>query len=205
MLPESVVVTVEIIRNYHFLNKSWRQHPTKQQPWGHQPPITKTIKIWRIRHAGQCWRSRDELISDVHLWTPSHGRAKAGRPAQTYIQQLCDNTGCIPEDLTEAMDDREVWKKRVRNICADSATWWWWWWWWWWIIFFWVHMKIFSFLLWKYIANGGKYVKNSFLLLKTCSIQRTYCASWIYRNFRGNKWEILLSERSLFISGKHWY
>ena len=31
---------------------------------------------------GHCWRSRDEFISDVLLWTPSHGRAKAGRPAK---------------------------------------------------------------------------------------------------------------------------
>ena len=26
------------------LNKSWRQHPTKQLLYGHLPPITKTIK-----------------------------------------------------------------------------------------------------------------------------------------------------------------
>ena len=61
-------------------NKSWRQHPTKQQLYGHLPPIMKTIKIRWTRHAGHCWRSRDELISDVLLWTPSHGRAKAGQP-----------------------------------------------------------------------------------------------------------------------------
>ena len=71
------------------LNRSWRQHPTKQQLYGHIPPITKTIQIRRTRHARHCWRSRDELISDVLLWTPSHSRAKAGRPARTYIQQLC--------------------------------------------------------------------------------------------------------------------
>ena len=55
------------------LNKSWRQHSTKQQLYDHLPPITKTIKIKRTRHAGHCWRSRDELISDVLLWTSSHG------------------------------------------------------------------------------------------------------------------------------------
>ena len=27
------------------LNKSWRQHPTKQQLYGHLPPITNTIKV----------------------------------------------------------------------------------------------------------------------------------------------------------------
>ena len=35
------------------LNKSWRQHPTKQQLYGHLPPITKAIKIRWTRHAGE--------------------------------------------------------------------------------------------------------------------------------------------------------
>ena len=73
------------------LNKSWRQHPTKHQLYGHLPPITKNIQIRRNRNAGHCWRSRDELISGVLLWTPSHGWAKAGRPARTYILQLCES------------------------------------------------------------------------------------------------------------------
>ena len=89
------------------LNKSWRQHPTKPQLYGHLPPITKTIKVRRTRHAGHCWRSRDELISDVLLWTPSYGQTKVRRPARTYIQQLCEDMGCSPEDLPEAMNDRE--------------------------------------------------------------------------------------------------
>ena len=54
------------------LNKSWRQHPTRHQLYGHLPPITKTIQVRRTRHAGHCWRSKDELISDVLLWTPAH-------------------------------------------------------------------------------------------------------------------------------------
>ena len=112
------------------LNKSWRQHPTRHQLYGHLPSITKTIQVRRTRHAGHCWRSRDELIRDVLLWTPTHGRAKAGRPARTYIQQLCEDTGCCPEDLPRAMNDREEWRERVRNIRATSARWGWWWWWW---------------------------------------------------------------------------
>ena len=47
-----------------------------------------------------------EFLWIVLLWTPSHGRAEAGRPARTYVQQLCTDTGCSPEDLPEAMDDR---------------------------------------------------------------------------------------------------
>ena len=57
------------------LNKSWRQHPTKTQLYGHLPPITKTIQVRRTRHAGHCWGSRDELMNDVLQWTPSYGRA----------------------------------------------------------------------------------------------------------------------------------
>ena len=53
------------------LNKSWQQHPTRHQLYGHMPPITKTIQVRRTRHAGHCWRSRDELIRDVLLWIPT--------------------------------------------------------------------------------------------------------------------------------------
>ena len=41
------------------LNKSWRQHPKKHP------------QVIRSRHAGHCWRSRDTLIRDVLLWTPT--------------------------------------------------------------------------------------------------------------------------------------
>ena len=84
-------------------------------------------KVRRTRHAGHCWRSRDELISDVLLRTPTYGRAKAGRPARTYIQHLCEDTGCNPDDLQETMNDREKWRERVRDIRASGTTWWWWW------------------------------------------------------------------------------
>ena len=64
----------------------------------------------------------DELISDILQWTPSHGRAKAGRPARTYIQQLCTDTGYSLEDLLGAMDDRDGGREKVRENCAGSAT-----------------------------------------------------------------------------------
>ena len=110
------------------LNKSWRQHPTRRQLYGHLPPITKTIQVRRARHAGHCWRSKDELVSDVLLWTHTYGQAKAGRPARTYIQQLCEDTGCNQEDLPEVMNDREKWREMVKDIRAGGTSWWWWWW-----------------------------------------------------------------------------
>ena len=98
------------------LNKSWRQHPTKQQLYGHLPPIMKTIEVKRTRYVGHCWRSGDELIL---LWTPSHKRAKAGWPARTYIQQLCANTECSLEDLLGVMED----KSWVTRECQGDLCW----------------------------------------------------------------------------------
>ena len=103
------------------LNKSWQQHPTRRQLYGHLPPITKNIHARRTRHAGHCWRSKDKIVSDVLLWTPAYGQSKAGQPARTYIQQLCDDTGCNPEDLPEAMNDRETWRERGSGISVLAA------------------------------------------------------------------------------------
>ena len=67
-------------------------------------------------------KNTDELISDVLLWTPAYSQAKAGRPARTYIQQICEDTGCSPEDLPEAMKDREKWRDRFRDIRSSGTT-----------------------------------------------------------------------------------
>ena len=111
---------------WEILNRSWRQHPTRHKVYGHLPPVMKTIQVRWTRHAGHCWRSRDVLISDVLLWTPTYGRAKAGRPARTYMQQLCENTGCSCDGLPEAVNDREQWQERVRDIRTCITAWWWW-------------------------------------------------------------------------------
>ena len=59
---------------------------------------------------------------------PIYGRAKSGPPTRTCIQQLCEDTGCSPENMTEVINDREKWRERVRDIRASSTTWLLWWW-----------------------------------------------------------------------------
>ena len=81
-----VVVVSILLYGCTTINKSWKQHPTKQQLYGYLLPITKTIQVTGTRHAGHSRKSRDELISDIFLWTLSHGRAKAGQTARTCIQ-----------------------------------------------------------------------------------------------------------------------
>ena len=61
------------------LNKSWRQHPTRHQQYGHLPPITKTIQVRRTRHTGHSLLEKQGRAHkgftpmDPHIW-PSKSR-----------------------------------------------------------------------------------------------------------------------------------
>ena len=99
------------------LNKSRKQHPTKQQLYGHLPPISQTIQVKRARHACHCQISKDELISNL-LWTPTRGHTSVHWPAKTCTHQLCMDIGCHLEDLPRAMTDKDRWWKRVKRIHA---------------------------------------------------------------------------------------
>ena len=70
--------------------------------------------------------SNGELIGNVLQWTPSHGRAGVGHPTWTYLQQLCKDTGCCLENLLNAMDDRNEWSGRVKEIHSRATTRWLW-------------------------------------------------------------------------------
>ena len=80
--------------------------------------------FFTLSSAGTAKSTFRQVTSDVLLWTPTYGQAKVGRPARTYIQQLCEDTGCSPEDLPKAMSDREEWRERIRDIRASGTTWW---------------------------------------------------------------------------------
>ena len=82
--------------------------------------------------------------------------------ARTYIQQLCEDTGCSPEDLPEAMNDREKWRERVRDICASGTTWWW---------------TIIYIYIYIYIIFSLKYILLPILLITNNSI---FDVSWFY-------------------------
>ena len=61
------------------------------------------------------WRAKQELASDLLLWTPHHGhQTQVGRPKITYIDELCRDTRCLPEYLPTLMHDRDGWHERVR-------------------------------------------------------------------------------------------
>ena len=62
---------------------------TKGQLYFHLPPISLTIQVRWTRLVGHCWGTKNELISDVLLWTLKwHGYASVGLPAKTYISSV---------------------------------------------------------------------------------------------------------------------
>ena len=100
------------------LNKPWKQHPTKPQPYNHLPPTWKTILV---THTGHSWRSRDEAISKV-LWTPTHVHTSVGRLAKTYILQVCADNICSLGDWQRAMTetDRQTDRQTQGNLWLDN-------------------------------------------------------------------------------------
>ena len=104
------------------LNVSWKEHLTNKELYGKTPKVTSSIREQRLRFTGHCWRSTKELICDVPLWLPKHGKRSRGRPAKTFVDQLVDDTECNVDELMNAMNDRDEWKLRV-NECRASSTW----------------------------------------------------------------------------------
>ena len=99
----------------------------------HETPTIRTLAPHHENYTSQTNQTRGTLLEkqgrahkrctpvDPHIWMCK------SRMTSTNLQQLCEDTGCNPEDLPEAMNDREKWRERVRDIRADGATWWWWW------------------------------------------------------------------------------
>ena len=98
------------------LNIHWKKHPTLNQLYDKLPRISQVLRERRLRLAGHSWRSKNELVSDVLLWTPPHGKRGIGRPEKTYVDQLADDAGCLIEDLPSLMEDREMWRDIVKRV-----------------------------------------------------------------------------------------
>ena len=105
------------------LKMSRKQHLTKQQRSGHLPSISQTIQLRQTRHMRHCWRRKNELISDVLQWTPTHGRVRVGRPAKTYVHQVCADIGFSLDDLSVAIDERDGWREKVMVTRSVNVTW----------------------------------------------------------------------------------
>ena len=60
-------------------------------------------------------------MSNVHLWTPTHGNISVGQPAKAYNYQLCADTGCR---LAEQCPIGSA-GKGFKGVYVVSTQWWW--------------------------------------------------------------------------------
>ena len=101
-------------RMFHaVLNKSWKQHPTKQQLYCNLPPISQTIPVRRTRHADHCCWRNDELLSDVFPWTPTKG--------YTSVVRLTFISFVWTLDVQRAMADKDGYhreRESQKNPCC---------------------------------------------------------------------------------------
>ena len=100
-------------------NKYWNLYLTNKELYKNIPKISDTIRKQQLRFAGHCWRSKDELASDLLLWNPKHGKGSRGRHRKSYIDQLKEDTMLNIEELQTAMNDRNEWKLRVMECRAS--------------------------------------------------------------------------------------
>ena len=129
--------------------------------------LPKNIQVRRTRYTRHFWKSKDELINDILLWTPMQWRLTVGRPATTYLHQVCEDTGCSLEEQLGIIDDRD--RERKRKIRVISATWWQWRW----------------FITWNHISVN---FWNKKLKLSKCSYNKKsynvkFKIYWILFNF----------------------
>ena len=102
-------------------NISWKQHLTNTLLYGGIPPLTETIKHRRLKFVAHCWRRREEVVHQVLLWEPVHGKRGRGRPCRTYVQQLLEDTNLERNHVEEMMEDRVVWRRLVKEIRVRST------------------------------------------------------------------------------------
>ena len=105
------------------LSKSCKQHPTKKAA---VQPLTSHLKneLGKMsRHVRHCQRNKDELISNVLVWTLTHGCATVGLPAKTYLYQLYVNTGYGLVNLTGVIEYMGRYRETDSKICVLSTTW----------------------------------------------------------------------------------
>ena len=112
--------TVELVwhdgRNIKGLTKI-----TSKQLYNGLSPVSDTIQARRLRLAGHTFRDESSPAHHTVTWDPSHGTLSRGRPTQTFVNTLLNDTGL--DNITElecCMKDKINWRSRVSR-CHTSG------------------------------------------------------------------------------------
>ena len=76
---------------------------TRLKPW-------LSTRFESLNYACHSVRAEQQPCNKLVLWRPTHGRARQGRPCESYINMLVKDTNLAGEDLPNAMRDRQIWR-----------------------------------------------------------------------------------------------
>ena len=61
--------------NFIFIfNVTWQHRITNEVLYAGFPRISIILRERRLRFSGHCWRSKNEVVSDLVLWELKHGK-----------------------------------------------------------------------------------------------------------------------------------
>ena len=84
--------------------------------YGDLPAILASLQIRRQQFSGHCSRSKDDIVSQLFLWDPQHGRHSRGRPTTTFVDQREEDTGLFRQELPAVMAGRGEWDKLIKSL-----------------------------------------------------------------------------------------
>ena len=101
-------------------NITWKEKKTNEELYGNLGCISNVIRTRRLRFIGHVWRLPEETLHRPLLWDPKQGRRSRGRPRATFMEQVHRYTNLTKEELATAMQDREEWRRIVKEVRVRS-------------------------------------------------------------------------------------
>ena len=101
-------------------NISWRDKVTNKSIFGNDiTPISLRLRQRRLTFVGHCLRSTQSAsqpVADLVLWQPPPLLTRKPGRRSNYRKLLCEETGRDETQLLMDANDREGWRKVVRNM-----------------------------------------------------------------------------------------
>ena len=91
------------------LDISWKAHMSNEQLYGDLPKVSDKLRKRLLQFAGHCVQSSGQVVSDLVLGKPMHGKRSVGRPIMMYVDLLCQDTGQTPAEIKTCMENRRIW------------------------------------------------------------------------------------------------
>ena len=92
-------------------NVTFRQRIANEVLYAGLPRISTSIRERLLRFSRHCWRGKNDVVSDLALWEPKHGKRSVGGQARTFVDLLEADTGVPRDCLPAAMDNRVGWRE----------------------------------------------------------------------------------------------